>query len=102
MMTARLDVVVPRIRFAACHMLSRHPPAAHLLVCLRLDEVEDHHDVAHKAIRSRRDVGVATIELEAMYAAAFAADAPFVHELRRRWIRDVEDAEAAAELRRTF
>src|SRR3954447_20677974 len=97
MVTARLYVIVPRVRLASGDMLPWYPPATDFLRRLGIGEVEDHHDVADVAFRRWRDVGVAAIEREAMHAAAFAGDAPFVDEPRLRWRRHVEDADTAAE-----
>src|SRR5260370_14481103 len=60
----------------------------------RVDEVEDHHDVAGVTFDRRRDVGVASVEGEAMATAA--GGLPLRDELWRGRIRNVVDAHAAA------
>src|SRR5262245_66301685 len=67
---AAIGVLVPARLFAPCRPLSWHPPAADLPRLLRLLQIHDQHDGADEAFQRRREVGVATVEIEAVYALA--------------------------------
>src|SRR5260370_22422086 len=79
---------------AAGGPLAGRPPSPDLARMSRVDEVENHHDVAGVTLDRRRDVSVAAVEGEAMAAAA--GGLPFRDELWRRRIRNVVDTHAAA------
>src|SRR5713226_8225658 len=79
---------------AACGPLAGRPPSPDLARMSRVDEVENHHDVAGVTLDRRRDVSVAAVEGEAM--AATVGGLPFRDELGRRRIRNVVDTQAAA------
>ena len=87
--------VIPGVLFAARLPLAGDPPAADLLRPRRVGEIEDHHDVADVALGRRRDVGVAAVEGEAVHA--LAGGAPLGDEVRLGGVRNVVDAEPAAE-----
>ena len=97
---AFVRVVLPRRLFAAGSPLPRHPPAADFLRFRRIFEVENHHDVADVAVHGRRDVGIAAVEIEAVYAARMGragpeCGVPFGNQLGLRGLRDVINADAA-------
>ena len=84
------------VRFAAGFPLSGDPPAADFERLGRIDEVEDHHDVADVTLGGRRDVGVAAVEIKAMHATARRA--PFGDQLGRCRIGHIVYIDTAADL----
>jgi hypothetical protein len=98
MVTARRHPVVPRIGLAARFPLAGNPPATGLDRPRRIDEVEDHHDVADIALGSGREIGIAAVEIVAVHAAPRGD--PLREELRLARPRHVVDRDAAAELGR--
>ena len=94
-MMAAMVGALPGRRLAAGGPLARHPPAADFFRPLRLLKVDDRHDVAEIAVELRRAVDVAAVERESVHAAR----RPGRDVARRRRLDDVEDFEAAAELR---
>src|SRR5206468_2350917 len=76
MVATRRRPIFPGIRLAAGLPLAGNPPPGDLDRLGRIGEVQDHYDVAHAALRGRRDVGIAAIEIIAVDAA---------YRKRRRW-----------------
>src|SRR4051812_44512741 len=95
MMTTRLHVFAPRILLAAGRVLPRKPPPPSFLRPRRVLQVEDHDEVANIAVRSRRNVGIAAIEVEAMNAGATCL--PLVDQTRSCGTRDIIEPKPAAE-----
>ena len=95
---ARRDIVVPRIFLAAAGALARNPPAPDLDRVGRVDQVEDHDDVADIAVGGRRDIGVAAVIVVAVNA--LAAGHPLGDQLRLGRSRRVVDRQPAAEIGR--
>ena len=98
MVATRRGPVVPGIRFCPSLPLTRDPPPPHLDRTSGIGEIEDHHDVADIALDRRRDIGVASVEIEAMHAAT--GRAPFRDQLGSAWARNIVNRNPAAELRR--
>ena len=96
MMTTRGDTIVPWIGLAAGFPLTGDPPSPDLARAGGIGEIQDHHDIADVALDGRRDVGVASVEIEAVHAAA--GRAPFADQLRIARPRDVVDRDSSAEL----
>ena len=95
MVAAGRHPVVPGVFLAARPPLAGDPPAADFFGLRGVGEIEDHHDVADVALDRGRDVGVAAVEGEAVHA--LAGGAPLGDEVRRGGVRDIVDAEPAAE-----
>src|SRR5262249_10268080 len=84
----------PRWRLAARRPLPWHPPAPDLARLSGIGQVEDHHDVADVAVHLRRDVGVATVEGEAMHAgAATLPESDLARPARLGYVKDAEPLE---------
>src|SRR6266567_1023672 len=98
MMAARRHAIAPRIGFATRLPLPRNPPASDLSRLRRVLQVEDHRDVADVTFGSWRDVGVASVEIVAMYA--LAGGHPFADQLRRAGACHVIDRKPTAEILR--
>src|SRR5216684_8807114 len=65
---AAMAAALPALALAAVRPLPLHPPARYRLGPRRVGEVEDHNDVADKAIFLRRDVGIGAVGIEAVRA----------------------------------
>jgi hypothetical protein len=61
-----------------------------------MGEVQDHHDIAHVALRRRRDVGIPAIKIIAVHTAT--GRSPFGDRFRIARLRYVIDAKPAAEV----
>src|SRR5882757_3378262 len=68
MVAARRRPRVPGIRLAAGLPLPRDPPTPDLFGAGRILQIEDHHDVADVALGGRRNIGIASVEIVAVYA----------------------------------
>ena len=97
-MAARFHRVGPWIMLAASLPLAGDPPAAHFDGLRRVGKIENHDDVADIAFGRRRDIGVASVEIETMNAAP--GGAPFRDEFRVGRVLDVVDINTAAGIRR--
>src|SRR5229473_146077 len=93
-----LAAAEPAWRLATFGPLPFHPPAGDRLGVRRVGEVEDHDDVADKAVFLRRDVGVGAVRIETVRAQGFVMpDRP-----RAGAVGDVVDLDAALEIIRTL
>src|SRR5215469_11495326 len=95
-MMAAVRGALPARLLAAADPLSGHPPTANLARVRRVAEVEDHHDVAAIALHRGRDIGVASVEIEAMDAHAIGLPACNLARVRR--LRHVIDAKPTAKI----
>ena len=96
MVAPRGHPVMPGIFLAARFPLAGYPPPPDFLRSRRIDEVEDHHDIADVPLDGRGDVGVAPVEIVAVHALAVGA--PLSDRPRAGRGRDVVDPETTAEL----
>src|ERR1700683_998847 len=98
MMAARRHPILPGIVLAPGLPLTGNPPTADLFGLCRIAEVEDHYDIADVPFRSRRDISVAAVEIETVYAAARGS--PLADQLRIGRVLDVVNVDAAADVSR--
>ena len=92
-MVAAMLAPRPGRHLAAGRPLSRHPPASHFARPRGIGQIEDHDDIADIAIELRRNIGVASVEGEAVHARTAAGPAGDL--ARRMRIAHVVNAEAA-------
>jgi hypothetical protein len=77
--------------------LAGHPPSADLDRITRILKIENDDDMREIAVRGRREISIALIQIEAVYA--LAAGFPAAQKLRFTWIGDIIDADSAEKIR---
>src|SRR5438445_358321 len=97
MVAARLRPPTPGIGFTALPPLARNPPAPNFYWARWIGKIKDHDDIPDVAVDCRRDVGISSIEVEAVHPSP--AGLPARHEFRLCRTRHIVNVDAATAIR---